>query len=320
MRSADMGEFELIRQFFVRQSADTSVVLGVGDDCAVLQPVPDQQLVLSIDTLVEGTHFLPDTPPELIARRLMGAAVSDLAAMGAQPAWLTLALTLPKADPAWLAPFADALFDCCQQWGLSLIGGDTTRGPLTVTAQVHGWVPNNEALTRGGARPGDLVLVSGTLGDSRAGLETLLQPQAVNADLSYLQQRFYAPEPRLGLGQSLRGLASSCIDLSDGLVADLGHLLNMAQCGAEIELSKLPLSPQIQRNFPAPTCLEWALSGGEDFELCFTLPEAHLPLLEQQPVTVIGRITSGSELILLHQGKPQPLTVAGFDHFAPKKA
>ncbi len=315
-----MGEFELIRRFFSRQSADPSVVLGVGDDCAVLQPPDGQQLVVSIDTLVEGIHFLPATKPDLIARRLLGAAVSDLAAMGAQPAWLTLALTLPTADSDWLSAFSEALFDACQQWGLSLVGGDTTRGHLTLSAQVHGFVPAGQALLRRGACPGDLVLVSGTLGDSRAGLETLLKQRPLDADVIELQQRFYAPAPRLALGQNLRNFATSCIDISDGLLADLGHILQASQCGAEINCDQLPLSASLKNCFDAETCRNWALTGGEDFELCFTLPESKLSQLSAVlDITPIGRITAEAGIKLFEQGKPVSLNSNGYDHFSVSK-
>ncbi len=315
-----MGEFELIRRFFSRQSADPTVLLGVGDDCAVLQPPEGQQLVVSIDTLVEGTHFLPDTAPDLIARRLLGAAVSDLAAMGAQPAWLTLALTLPDADSDWLSAFSESLFEACQQWGLSLVGGDTTRGHLTLSAQVHGFVPAGKALLRRGARPGDLILVSGTLGDSRAGLETLLKQRPLDVDVMELQQRFYAPAPRLALGKSLRGFATSCIDISDGLLADLGHILQASQCGAEIDCDRLPLSASLKNCFDAEPCRNWALTGGEDFELCFTLPES---ILSQLPavldITPVGRITAEPGIRLFEQGEPLDVNLTGYDHFSVAK-
>lgn len=223
-----LGEFELIRAYFARvaeASSDASVILGPGDDCALLQPPAGQQLAVSIDSLVEGTHFLPGTPADKLASRLFGSALSDLAAMGAAPGWLTLALSLPASDADWLEAFSRKLAELCLQYRIALVGGDTTRGPLTLSAQVHGFVEPGLALCRSGAKPGDLICVSGTLGDSRGGLEGLLQQAETDPHQAWLCQRFYAPQPRIHLGQQLCGLASSCIDISDGLLADLGHIL-----------------------------------------------------------------------------------------------
>ena len=197
MSTSSLGEFELIRRYFAEASTDASVALGIGDDCALLIPEPGEAMAVSIDTLVEGTHFLPGTPPEHLATRLLGASVSDLAAMGARPAWFTLALTLPDATEEWLEPFAISLINTAKQMNIRLVGGDTTRGPLCLSAQVHGFVPVDKALKRQGAQVGDLICVTGTLGDSRGGLETLLKHDAESDQVRYLQQRFYAPTPRL---------------------------------------------------------------------------------------------------------------------------
>ena len=312
-----LGEFELIRRYFVSEKQHDSVALGIGDDCALLLPPPGEQLAVSIDTLVEGTHFLPGTDPAFIARRLIGAATSDLAAMGAKPAWLTLALTLPLSDPEWLEPFAATLAQKATEYGLILVGGDTTRGPLALSAQVHGFVPPGQALTRRGAQPGDLICVTGTLGDSRAGLETLLKDEPAGADVDFLRQRFYQPEPRLECGLVLRGIASACIDISDGLSSDLSHILQQSGCGAVLSEQALPLSDALQRYSNSDTARHWALSGGEDFELCFTLPPSQRQVLEQLPVaaTVVGEITAAEGLRLRTATGDRPLNAAGFDHF-----
>lgn len=315
MSAAGAGEFDLIRRYFAPAQGDSSVVLGIGDDCALLQPEADSLLAVSVDTLVEGVHFLPDLAPQHVASRALGAAVSDLAAMGATPAWYTLALSLPQADEVWVAAFAAALHGCANRFGIRLIGGDTTRGRLTVTVQVHGFVPRGDALMRKGAAPGDLICVTGTLGDSRAGLETLLKAEPESAVNACLRTRFYAPEPRLTCGVALRGVASACIDISDGLLADLGHILSASGCGADLDSRALPLSPALLAYAGPDTARAWALRGGEDFELCFTLPASrreHLATLPT-PVAVIGQITANGGIRI--DGTPVTGT-AGYDHFA----
>ena len=262
-----VAEFELIERYFRPLSAvGKSADQGIGDDCALLCVPPGQQLVVSVDTLVEGTHFLVDTPPRELAHRCVAAAVSDLAAMGAEPAWLTLALTLPDADPDWLDPFSRGLSEALQRYGMSLVGGDTTRGHRTLSLQVHGWVPEGQALLRRGAQPGDGIWVSGTLGDAMAGLEQLHQ-QRLNDHLPdktdpFLLQRFYRPTARIELGKALRGIASAALDISDGLLADLGHLLAPEQLGAQIELDQLPLSAAILKHFEPLQARQWALRRG----------------------------------------------------------
>ncbi|MGB0466271.1 MAG: thiamine-phosphate kinase [Pontibacterium sp.] len=315
MSTATLSEFELIRHFFASSAKDASVALGIGDDCALLVPAAGEVLAVSIDTLVEGTHFLPGTAPAHLATRLLGAAVSDLAAMGAKPAWFTLALTLPEADPEWLAPFAASLAESAAELSIHLVGGDTTRGPLSLSAQVHGFVPVDKALTRTGASVGDLVCVTGCLGDSRAGLESLLKEQPEDHTIEYLRQRFYAPQPRIQTGIALRMLASACLDISDGLLADLGHLLVPSGLGADINPDNLPLSAALLAYVDKPQARQWALTGGEDFELCFTLPPEKRHLLNNlpDPVSVLGVITEQPGIRIAGQAAPDNL---GFDHFS----
>jgi len=332
-----VGEFELIRRYFqmpaeqpLGQGAGTDdLLLGIGDDCALLRPQADGSvLAVSIDTLVEGTHFLPGTDPAWIAQRLLGAAVSDLAAMAARPAWFTLALTLPAADPAWLEPFAAALAQRARELQIRLVGGDTTRGPLTLSVQVHGWVAPERALTRAGAQPGDLVLVSGTLGDSHAGLQSLLQQWPATPQVAWLQQRFYRPEPRLELARALAPHLHAAIDISDGLLADLGHILEQSgqrggAGGARLELEMLPLSEALCATVDVERAQRWALSGGEDFELCCAAPpqtlDNCLQIARQLGVKLscIGRFEAQAGLRLVQGGVELPVsqTEAGYDHF-----
>lgn len=317
-----MGEFELIRRCFMQAAQGPGVVTGIGDDCAVLQVPDGQQLVVSIDTLVEGVHFLPGTAPEQVAWRLLGAAVSDLAAAAATPAWLTLALTLPQADPVWLEPFAAALATRAHELGISLVGGDTTRGPcLTLSAQVHGWVPAGQALLRSGARAGDRILVSGTLGDSRGGLETLLQPTPSNRNVDWLQQRFYRPEPRVELARQLRPWLQAGLDISDGLLADLQHVLDASAAGAVVERDQVPCSAALLNSYPQQA-QEWALSGGEDFELCLAVAPADvaacMAVAERLGValTDIGRFCAEPGLtVVTADGCPVDGLARGYDHF-----
>lgn len=321
-----MGEFELIQRYFVRkQPTSSNVLLGIGDDAALLHLPANETLVVSVDTLVSGTHFLPDAPPDRIAQRALGSAVSDLAAMGARPLWFTLALTLPDVTESWLETFASALAQRSAELGIVLVGGDTTRGPLSLSLTVHGSVSRDRALTRAGAKVGDWIAVTGTLGDSKAGLESLLHPQSASLScVEWLRERFYKPEPRLLMAQDLAPYVNSAIDLSDGLVSDLTHVLKASECGAEIELTRLPYSDAlIEFTASEQQRQQWALTGGEDFELCITFPEKHWQAMnthaskQGQMLTVIGKVISAPTLCLLSDGQPitQGSPLQGFDHF-----
>lgn len=313
-----LSEFELIQRYFAEASTDASVALGIGDDCAVLSVPTGQQLAVSIDSLVQGTHFLEGTPADLLASRLFGSALSDLAAMGATPAWLTLALTLPESDEDWLQLFSSRLAQLCNEYHVSLVGGDTTKGPLTLSAQVHGFLPCDHRLTRAGAKVGDLICVSGCLGDSRGGLDGLLNGFDNLAEAGYLLERFYAPTPRIELGKILLGKANSCIDISDGLLSDLSHILKASGgLGARLQLEAVPISSQLIATFGEESARQWALTGGEDFELCFTLPPNYLALLSQLPVpvAVIGKVTDRADIELFLRGEPCQIQGSGYDHF-----
>lgn len=322
-----MDEFALIRQYFaeITRTLPDSVSTGIGDDCAVLTVPAGQQLVVSIDTLVEGTHFLAGAPADSLAWRLLGAAVSDLAAMGAEPAWLTLAISLPEVSQDWLQAFSKGLAAAAAQYQVALIGGDTTRGPLTLSAQVHGFVPHGQALLRQGAQPGDCIVVTGTLGDSRAGLACLLGERSPAEPIqAELLRRFYKPEPRIYTGLQIRPFAHACIDISDGLLADLGHILAASHCGARIDSTRLPLSEALLSVVDPAQAIAWALTGGEDFELCFTLTPEHWAQLQRLtlpiPLTCIGEITADTGIQLYHAGRWEAVTPAGFNHFAQQPA
>ncbi len=305
-----VDEFALIERYFAGLDAGAGVVLGVGDDCALLEPAPGELLATSTDTLVCGVHFPADAAPADVAYRAVAAAASDLAAMAATPLGMTLALTVPTADEAFFAPFAAGLRDAATDFGLPLVGGDTTRGPLAVAVQVFGTVPPGEALTRAGARPGDRLCVSGTLGDAAAALaHSTGQRQAPEEFVDFLTRRFYRPQPRLGLARQLRTVASAAIDISDGLLADAGHLARASSVRIDIEPERLPLSAALRAQPDERLRLRWALAGGDDYELCFTLPPA---VGVPEGCTCIGQVSAGAGV---HAGAAVDFA-PGYNHFA----
>jgi len=324
-----VGEFELIDRFFAKLGATRSdVLLGVGDDAALLVPPPDEVLALCVDTLVEGVHFPAGLDAADIGWRALAVNLSDLAAMGAKPAWATLALTLPRLDEAmedWLEAFAFGFGALARQHGVALVGGDTTRGPLTISVTAAGFVPAGQALQRSGARVGDLVYVTGWPGDAAAGLELLQDKRqcASRADRSTLESRFRRPEPRVAVGQKLRGLATACIDVSDGLAQDLGRLAAASGVGARLRVSELPRSRALQALADEAAAVRFTLGGGDDYELLFTAPPDQADAVQEAAndcdvsITCIGRITSGSGLQVLDaQGLPMSRRFASFDHFS----
>lgn len=312
-----MNEFELIRRYFAALAPDgEGVSLGIGDDAALLEVPAAQQLVVSTDMLVAGRHFPEATAPNDIGWKSLAVNLSDLAAMGAEARWLTLALSLPQADPSWVEAFAQGLGALARASGVALVGGDTTRGPLTVTVTAMGLVPRGTALRRDGAQPGDRVCVTGTLGDAAAGLAGA----GTGAAASFLRQRLDRPSPRLRWGQALRGIASAAIDLSDGLLSDLGHVADASGVGAEIDAAALPASPALLSAVPEAT-RRWPLqaSGGDDYELCLCVPPSRLDAAHQACPALheIGWITSERGVRLrLPDGKLAALDRTGFDHFA----
>lgn len=311
-----MGEFELIRRYFLplsKAGRNSAVIVSSGDDCAIQRVGAGKDLVFSIDTLVEGVHFPAGYSPERLGWRSLAVAASDLAAMGAEPVCFTLAMTLPEADPEWLAAFSSGLSTAAARFGLDLVGGDITRGPLTLSLQVHGTVPADGAIKRSGAKPGDLICVSGTLGNAGAAL-AILDLQAPGAWQSELLSHYHNPQPRLALGCALRGKASAAVDISDGLVADLRHLLDASGAGGEIDIECLPLSDALIAE--RADAKELALYAGDDYELCITLPEAAFEALSsdiRNQITVIGRVHEGEGLVF--KGEKAPVRHRGYDHF-----
>lgn len=272
-----LSEFALIRRYFERRPPlRADVLLGVGDDAALLKVPEDRVLVATVDMLVAGRHFRKDADPRGIGHKALAVNLSDLAAMGAEPAWATLTLALPEADETWLGGFCDGLFALAECFGVQLVGGDTTRGPLTIAIQAHGFVRESKALRRNGARPGDSVCVTGTLGD--AGLALALAEGQINTPdryRQYLQDRLDRPTPRIRQGIDLAGLASAAIDISDGLAQDLGHILERSAAGARLWVDRLPRSPALAI-LAGETALPYLLAGGDDYELCFTVPAENL--------------------------------------------
>lgn len=315
-------EFDLITRYFTRPAANA--VLGVGDDCALLLPTPGCELAVTTDTLVEGRHFFPDVDPRSLGHKALAVNLSDAAAMGADPKWITLALTLPAIDHAWLAAFSAGLCTLADQHGVSLVGGDTTRGPLSVTITVLAEVPRGQALRRDGAKIDDDIWVSGTLGapllavEQRYGKATLTRDAFAKA-----AHTVDWPEPQLALGRALRGVARSAIDISDGLVGDLAHICERSSLGAVIEAARVPASPLIGRVADESVRLNAALTGGDEYQLCFTAAPsarhdvaaigARLGLL----LTRIGSMRSGQGVTVVDAyGASIPLVSQGFDHFA----
>jgi thiamine-monophosphate kinase len=270
------SEFDLIRRHFTRPAAQA--VLGIGDDCALLKVAADCELAISTDMLVSGVHFFADARADWLGHKALAVNLSDLAAMGATPRWAMLALALPAGDEDWLTQFSSGFFALAQQYGVELVGGDTTRGPLNICITVGGEVPPGRALRRDAAKRGDDIWVTGTLGDAALALALLTgEADIAEEDAAQLLQRLHRPTPRIEAGLALREHAHAAIDVSDGLAADLGHILESSHCGASIHLQQIPLSPQFTRNVAksrAKLAAQWKLGGGDDYELCFTAPDA----------------------------------------------
>ncbi len=332
-----MGEFDLIERYFKRPPV--RAVLGVGDDCALLQPAPGTQLAISTDMLVQGRHFFATTDPQKLGHKALAVNLSDLAACGAKPLAFSLALALPQADEAWLAPFSQGLLALADAHGCELVGGDTTQGPLNICITVFGEVPvvggRSQALLRSGAQAGDDLYVSGTVGDARLALEVLQGKVVVPATvLAAAQLRLEQPTPRLALGLALRGLATAAIDVSDGLLGDLGHILKQSGVGATVladvaitlvasRVDAVGVRDQFGVEATPDQWRSWALAGGDDYELLFTAPVsrradvAAAARISQTPVTRIGRIDAALGLRLVDAtGQPLPNTYSSFDHFA----
>lgn len=322
-----LGEFELIETYFRQESGGAGVALGIGDDCALLNVPAGQQLAVSMDTLVGDVHFPKNADPELIAERALRVNLSDLAAMGAEPLWFTLGLTLPKADPQWVKAFSQGLFRVAREYSVALVGGDTTRGNLSMTLQVHGAVKPGASLLRGNASPGDQIYVTGALGDGAAALAVIKQELGVGASaFNYLMDRYYRPQPQVETGRLLVGLAGAAIDISDGLIADLGHICEQSVVGASIHLEKIPLSEPVAQLVSFEQGLDWALSGGDDYQLCFTVSPEQVERLESLidsgkiEAYPIGEITRGKGVACWYKGDRVVPSNNGFQHFNPAEA
>jgi len=315
------SEFELISRHFARPAANA--VLGVGDDCALVDITNGMDLAVSTDSMVSGTHFFPDVDPETLGHKALAVNLSDMAAMGAQPYWVLLALTLPGVDHAWLAAFAKGFFDLAEEFEVSLVGGDTTRGPLALNVTIMGEVPAGAALRRSGAKAGHDIWVSGTIGD--AALAVAHRHGRVKlADDDYREavMRLYEPTPRVRLGQALRGMATAAIDISDGLIADLGHICRLSGAGAAVELGAIPVSSIGAKHVGSEAGRAAIVAGGDDYELCFTAPAnsresiAELTDMLGVKLTRIGQVKRGKGVSLLDaDGKPVRIDAGGFDHF-----
>ncbi|MCP5325286.1 MAG: thiamine-phosphate kinase [Oceanospirillaceae bacterium] len=309
-----MGEFDLIKTYFNQKplaELPEHISLGIGDDCAVIQPRPAFDLVLSVDTAVAGVHFPVHAAPFDIATRSFCCALSDLAAMGAEPAFFTLAISLPQKDEHWLADFSRGLSECARQYNCRLIGGDTTKSSvLSITIAVHGYIPAGQALKRSGAQVGDDVWVSGTLGDAAAALTMVLKQKTVT---EFFQQRFYFPRPEIQLGQFLIGRASACMDISDGLMQDAGHIAAASDVQLQLDAQLIPLAPECLRFYEHKVALQYALNGGDDYRLLFCAAPTQRDALLLQGCVCIGQVQAGQGVELLNA--PVGFARQGYQHF-----
>jgi thiamine-monophosphate kinase len=316
------GEFDLIHRYFTRHAL--SAVLGIGDDAALLPVASGKVLAVSTDMLVSGRHFFPDTDPYLLGRKSLAVNLSDIAAMGATPRWATLALALPEIDAHWLESFAKGFFSMADEFAVELVGGDTTRGSLNICVQIMGETDRDKALRRDRAKAGDIVWISGELGGAALALAHLQGRIALPAQaLVRCAARLHNPSPRVALGLALQGIAQSAIDISDGLVGDLGHILSCSDVAGKIHLDRIPCAPDLLPHLDGLPGKQMMLAGGDDYELCFTAPASYtqaindIALQLKLPLTAIGEIVSGSGLIILDdRDRPLDLHLKSFDHFA----
>jgi len=320
-----MKEFELINRFFTgRGITRRDVDLGIGDDCALVTIPEGCQLAVTTDTLVEGVHFFSDISPKALGHRILAVNLSDLAAMGAEPAWISIGLTLPNVDETWLEQFTEGMHDIAEYYNVQLIGGDTTQGPLTITVCAKGIVPKGKALTRSGAKVGDWLYVTGDLGDAALAIEARKQGwELSDEDRSYAQKKFDYPAPQVAAGQVLRGLANSAIDISDGLLADLSHILTHSGVGATIHADKVPFSNALKNLPNEEVRLMLAMAYGDDYQLLFTVPDSNRVAVEKRLAeygvtpTCIGQINANvGDVSLLYKDKPWPFPATGFEHFS----
>lgn len=319
-----MKEFNLIKRFFTEQVTNRKdVILGIGDDCALISPSDRQHIAITTDTLVSGVHFPVNTPPRAIGHKSIAVNLSDLAAMGAEPAWISLALTLPEFNEEWLTEFCAGLFELCEYYNIQLIGGDTTQGPLSITVTAQGLVPIDTPLRRSGAKSGDWIFVTGELGDAALALKHIQGEVVIESGfVEQVLTKLNYPKPRVLAGQSLREYASSAIDLSDGLISDLGHLCNSSGVGANIVLDELPLSKILIDTLGLEQAIELALAGGDDYELLFTVSQDNKVGMETVlgnagiTLTCIGQMNASEIITTTMDSKAIPINVKGFEHFS----
>lgn len=318
-------EFEIISQYFQRNKIkDLNIIQGIGDDSALVKIPKNNVLAISTDTLVEGIHFLKNISPQDLAYKTVAVNLSDLAAMGAKPKWATLSITLPKSNSIWLKKFSNSFFKILNQYTTKLIGGDTTRGPLSITLSVYGILKKNTGLLRSNANIGDLIYITGNLGESAAGL-FLLKKKIFIKNLiirNYLIEKHLRPIPRVYEGMAIKEIANSAVDISDGLISDLEHVLKKSDCGANINLNKIPISKILKDNFQNHNYLDWALNGGEDYELCFTISKKNIKKLNiiikkfSIKFTCIGYIIPFHKgFNLLYNNNKVIFKKKGFNHF-----
>ena len=321
-----MKEFELIKHFFTEQTVKRKdVLLGIGDDCAVIANTENQNIVVTTDTLVAGVHFPLNTPARAIGHKAVAVNLSDIAAMGAKPSWLSLAITLPEVSNEWLTEFCRGIFDLCEYYNVELIGGDTTQGPLSITITAQGLTPEGKYLSRAGAKAGDWLYVTGEIGDAALALQHINEEVSLeSAFIEPIKNKLDYPKPRVLAGQTLREYASSAIDISDGLIADLGHICQASNVGANIVLDAIPLSSIMRESLPLKDAINLALTGGDDYELLFTVSEDNKVAMETSlshagtPVTCIGQINASQNISTTLNNKPVPINNAGFEHFSAK--
>ena len=319
-----MKEFELIKRFFSEQAIKRKdVVLGIGDDCAIVSPSERQNIAITTDTLVAGVHFPHETSARAIGHKSIAVNLSDLAAMGAEPTWLSLAITMPEVDLKWIEEFCLGAFELCEYYNVQLIGGDTTQGPLSITITAQGLVPINKHLTRSGAKAGDWIYVTGEIGDAALALKHILHEVNVAPEhRESVQRSLDFPAPRILAGQALRGYASAAIDLSDGIIADLGHLCTASKVGANIVLDYLPISEALRATVGMEKAFEIALTGGDDYELLFTVSEDNKVGIEtalantSNTITCIGQINRSEKITTTLNRKAVAIKTQSFEHFS----
>jgi thiamine-monophosphate kinase len=318
-----MKEFDLIKRFFTEQAVKRKdVSLAIGDDCAVVEIPENKAIAVTTDTLVAGVHFPIDTPARAIGHKAIAVNLSDLASMGAEPSWVSLALTIPEVDESWLAEFSAGIFELCEYFNVQLIGGDTTQGPLTISVTAQGLLPSGSRLTRSEAKPGDWIYVTGELGDAGLALQHLqhkvtLEEQYIDSVLTKLNY----PRPRVLAGQLIREYASAAIDISDGLLSELNHIAKSSQVGMDVDVNKVPLSATLKESLPLAQALNMALTGGDDYELLFTVSDEKKVGLETAMAHAgmtfycIGQVNHSGKVTLKLDGQPFIAQASGYEHF-----